>query len=502
MKKIFFLILISSFFTVSSFSMGPFSGGKMIGNHPERMAISADSVALENEFVKIMANSTACSNAKNPGFGTRVIVALEQITIESSNGKIRLNRGNVAAFLPGESYKTPVGTYFEVAFKTNHPPLKSPEEWIEPLKNTIVYEDSQIRVFEERLAPGDTRELHSHAQRVVVRLNNVQLTDPRTKPNGSPGGGIQVPNTVRFAEPMVHVVKNLSKDTPLFNVVIEFKLPVHAQSLPGFREYTYKQIDTVALKLYVKNPAGFNNNTSYPTIVFFFGGGWNTGKVSQFEPHANYFASHGMITILADYRVKSRHQTTPFDAVADAKSAIRYLRQNSAYLQIDTSRIVASGGSAGGHLAAATATVPGLNNATDNLKISCKPNALVLFNPVFDNGPSAYGNERFGERYLEISPMHNIKQGTPPTIAFLGTKDDLIPVETARLYKKKMEEAGCRCDLFLYEGQKHGFFNYRDRTPEGSRYFRETVLQADLFLESIGYLTGKPTIEAFIQQQP
>jgi hypothetical protein len=196
----------------------------MTGNHPGRQVNRADSVALENDYVKIMANSTACSKAQTPGFGTRIIVALDKLTIESSKGTIKLNRGNVSAFFAGESYKTPLGAYFEVAFKTNHPPLTSPDEWIEPLKNTIVYEDSQIRVFEERLAPGDTRELHSHAQRVVVRLNNVQLTDPRTKPNGSPGGGIQVPNTVRFAEPMVHVVKNLSKDTPLFNVVIEFKL--------------------------------------------------------------------------------------------------------------------------------------------------------------------------------------------------------------------------------------------------------------------------------------
>jgi len=223
MKKIFFLIIISAFFTVSSFSMGPFSGRKMIGNHPESLAISADSVALENDYVKIMANSVACSNPKTPGFGTRVIVALDNITIESNKGTIRLNRGNVAAFQSGDSYKTPLGVYFEIAFKINHPPLKEPDEWIEPLKNTIVYEDAQIRIFEERLAPGDTRELHSHAQRVVVRLNNVQLTDPRTKPNGSPGGGIQVSNTVKFAEPMVHVVKNLSKDTPLFNVVLEFK---------------------------------------------------------------------------------------------------------------------------------------------------------------------------------------------------------------------------------------------------------------------------------------
>jgi acetyl esterase/lipase len=283
-------------------------------------------------------------------------------------------------------------------------------------------------------------------------------------------------------------------------VFLLINLQVLSQPLPGFRASTYKQIDTVALKLYVKNPEGFGNKKNYPVIVFFFGGGWNSGKVSQFEPHANYFSSRGMIAVLADYRVKSRHQTTPFDAVADAKSVIRYLRQHAAQLRIDTSKIVASGGSAGGHLAAAAATVPGLNDASDNLKISCKPNALVLFNPVFDNGPSGYGSDRFGDRYLEISPMHNIKKGTPPTIAFLGTKDDLIPVETAQGYKQKMEEAGCRCDLFLYEDQKHGFFNYRDSSKEGSHYFSETVFQADLFLESLGYLTGKPTIRTFIIQ--
>ena len=190
----------------------------------ERISNPVDSVALENDYMKIMANSTACTNALTPGFGTRVFVALDELTIESSSGIKKLNRGNVAVFRANQSYKMPEGKYFEVAFKNNHPPLKSPDQWIEPVKNTIVYEDGQIRIFEERLAPGDTRELHSHAQRVVVRLNLVQLTDPRFKPNGSPGGGIQVPNTVKFAEPMMHVVKNLSKDTPLYNIVIEFKL--------------------------------------------------------------------------------------------------------------------------------------------------------------------------------------------------------------------------------------------------------------------------------------
>jgi hypothetical protein len=180
------------------------------------------SAVLDNAYVRVMQNTAACTAAYTPGFGTRVVVALTEMTIHSSRGSANLKRGEIAVFLAHESYTLPEGEFFEVAFKSNHPPAKGPEEWVEPLKNTMVYEDEEFRVFEERLAPGDTRELHSHAQRIVVRLNRVQLTDPRDHPEGTPGGGIQVPNTVRFAEPIVHVVRNLSA-IPLFNVVIELK---------------------------------------------------------------------------------------------------------------------------------------------------------------------------------------------------------------------------------------------------------------------------------------
>lgn len=182
-----------------------------------------DTAVIENEFVRVYKNTAACTAASTTGFGSRVIVALEKVKIKSSRGKIKLSRGNIAVFKEGEWYVIPKGAFFEVALKKNHPPLKQPEQWIEPLKNAMVYEDEQFRVFEERLAPGDDRELHSHAQRVVVRLNEVQLTDPRFYPNGQPGQGIQVPDTVRFAEPIVHAVRNLSK-IPLFNIVIEFKI--------------------------------------------------------------------------------------------------------------------------------------------------------------------------------------------------------------------------------------------------------------------------------------
>ncbi|MEP5341823.1 MAG: alpha/beta hydrolase [Algibacter sp.] len=257
-------------------------------------------------------------------------------------------------------------------------------------------------------------------------------------------------------------------------------------------EVIYKVVKKDTLKLQIYNPVNFSDDKEYPTIVFFFGGGWNGGSISQFESQALYFSSRGMISVLVDYRVKSRHKTTPFDAVRDAKSAMRFLRINAKKYCINTDKIVAAGGSAGGHLAAATTLLEELNEPNEDLSISTKVSALVLYNPVIDNSENGYGYERIGDRYLEISPMHNIKKGAPPTIFFLGTKDKLIPVSTAEDYKARMEAVGSRCDVITYKDQPHGFFNKGKQ--DADRCYIETTREADVFLESIGFLEGMPTL--------
>ena len=254
----------------------------------------------------------------------------------------------------------------------------------------------------------------------------------------------------------------------------------------------YKKVDTTQLYLTVYRSAIKETSKKTPVIIFFFGGGWNNGTVKQFEPQAKYFIQRGITCILADYRVKERQQSTPFESLKDAKSAIRFVREHVNELNIDPSKIIASGGSAGGHLAAATALTTDYNESTDNMSISCIPDALVLFNPVFDNGPGGYGYERVGDAYKNFSPLHNIKNGAPPTIVFLGEKDHLIPVETAKYYKKVMEKVKSRCDLFLYEGQGHGFFNYKNL-----EYYKKTVLETDTFLQSIGFVNKAPIVEIF-----
>ncbi|MCP5535959.1 MAG: alpha/beta hydrolase fold domain-containing protein [Akkermansiaceae bacterium] len=259
-----------------------------------------------------------------------------------------------------------------------------------------------------------------------------------------------------------------------------------AEPMPD-RRITYKKVGDGELKLHLFNPPGHKISDKTPAIVFFFGGGWNGGAPKQFYPQCAYFASRGLVAVSAEYRTYKSHKTSPRECVMDGKSAVRWLRSHAVELGIDPDKIAAGGGSAGGHVAATTGTVTGFNEKGEDTTVSCIPNALVLFNPVYDNGPKGYGYSRVKDYWKEFSPMHNLSKATPPTIVFLGTKDELIPVATAKEYQKRMKALGIRSDLHLYEGQPHGFFN--------KQKYQETVIETDKFLKELGFLKGEPTLK-------
>jgi acetyl esterase/lipase len=202
-----------------------------------------------------------------------------------------------------------------------------------------------------------------------------------------------------------------------------------------------------------------------------------------------------MVCVQVEYRLIAKgDKGAPIDCVYDAKSAMRWVRGHAGELGIDPKRIGAGGGSAGGHLAAFVGMVEGLDDPQDDVKISPKANALVLFNPVFDNGPEqGWGHARVGERFKEFSPAHNISADDPPAIIFLGTQDKLIPVAVVERFKANMEKAGVRCEAIFYEGQGHGFFN----PGKGGKmqFYYETLLATDKFLASLGWLKGEPTLQ-------
>ena len=246
----------------------------------------------------------------------------------------------------------------------------------------------------------------------------------------------------------------------------------------------YKNTKEGELNLFVYKPSEFDIKKKYSCIVFFHGGGWNSGNPEQFQRQSRYFTSRGMVAVSVEYRIRNVHGTSPIQAMEDAKSAIRFIRSNAKLLSIDSNKIAAAGGSAGGHLAAVAGNIDLFDNSNEDLTISSKPNLLILYNPVLHNGRKW----PWIDNPSNASPYDNISKGAPPTIILTGTEDKIVPVELIKSYKKRMESIGSRCDLILYEGAEHAFFNRGDD-------FIDTVFQTDIFLKSNGYLLGPPTIK-------
>jgi len=258
------------------------------------------------------------------------------------------------------------------------------------------------------------------------------------------------------------------------------------------KDIVFKVTPQGELKLHVFSPKGEVQIAALrPCAVFFFGGGWKSGSYLQFVPHAEYLASRGIIAISADYRILNTHKTTPDKAVEDAKSAIRWVRGHATELGIDPDKIIAGGGSAGGHLAACTALVKAYDAESDDKSISAVPNAMVLFNPAM-NIATLFKQRDTGDSPINlemaeaITPNSFVAKDTPPAILFFGTADKLKAGGDE--YVKKAREIGLRAEMWTAADMPHGFFN---REP----WIQVTTRKMDEYLISLGYLGGDPLVK-------
>ena len=251
------------------------------------------------------------------------------------------------------------------------------------------------------------------------------------------------------------------------------------------REYIYKKASGIDLKLWIYSP--INKEVKTPAILFFFGGGFRNGSPEQFTFQARYFANRGIAGIVVDYRVKNRNNVKPIDCLSDAKAAIQWVRKNAKDLNIDPNKIIASGGSAGGYLAAASyfvdKKVVGNSDTTNE-----KPNALILFNPGGMDMPKVNEDAfmiRFGALRKDVNLIDLIGMNAPPTLILHGDVDKIVDISTVKNFTKKMNTSGHKCELKEYKNKPHGFFNF-GRSNNGPFY--NTLSVADNFLIENGFL--------------
>jgi acetyl esterase/lipase len=284
--------------------------------------------------------------------------------------------------------------------------------------------------------------------------------------------------------------------------------PLH---INGAKPFVYKTVGNIDLRLHVFSLPERKARTKSPAVVFFYGGGFVFGDIRRYQTQATHLALRGLVTVLVDYRVKCRYpSTTIMDEIADAKSAMRWVRGHAGELGIDPSRIAAVGSSAGGLLASAAALTPGFDDLKDDKKIDPRPNALILYNPGLDTGsPEAVARlaksqgKAEADHGLEMSPLHHLDRGLPPTIIFQGTADIAAIRGPVADFCKRAVALKDRCDVVYYAGAPHGFTEvwipldndtwsalgkHASQRLNAERWAEDTSRRTDGFLAKLGWL--------------
>ncbi len=255
-------------------------------------------------------------------------------------------------------------------------------------------------------------------------------------------------------------------------------VPENPDKIDGARSFVYKKVDDIKLRLHVFGSAS-DQLVPKPLIVFFFGGGFKHGSVAQFVPHCKLLANLGMISVVADYRVKLRHGTTPAEAIEDGIDAILWLRSKSSELNFNANKVIAGGGSSGGYLAAVAAHFDVDPGSKD---LGSRPNALALFNPGLGYPKNKW---RFSDGFEKYSPYMNLDDNSVPTFIVHGKDDSVVPYLHAEKYCEKLKDLGGYCELHGYDNAEHAFFNLNKHQ---GRYYRDTTSKLVEFLQMNNYL--------------
>ena len=222
-----------------------------------------------------------------------------------------------------------------------------------------------------------------------------------------------------------------------------------------YRETVDAHGNPVELSLDIYRPRG-DVATSRPATVWMHGGFFRGGDKSQGDGFATLSARYGQVGVAIDYRVRPDATgwrdmyLASLDAYDDATAAIQWLQQHAADYGIDPDAIFASGFSAGAVTAYNLAYLPGQRGPEQSLIAAAFPESGLLYTPP--------------------------ERGEPPTMAFHGTNDGLLPYDNVASLCPQAARVDVPCELLTYQGIGHGVGSGADRLRRSSAFAAEHVL--------------------------
>jgi acetyl esterase/lipase len=256
---------------------------------------------------------------------------------------------------------------------------------------------------------------------------------------------------------------------------------------------TYQLANQYEAKLDLYLPR--NGEKPAPTLIYIHGGGWVGGTKESVALRLLPYMKLGMAVVNVEYRL-ARVSLAPA-AVADCRCALRWVIEHAAEHGFDTSRIVVTGGSAGGHLALMTGVLDpkaGLDNECPGEK-PLQVAAILNFYGITDvadllSGPNqkSYAVAWLGSLAntvvvaQRVSPLTYVRKGLPPILTIHGDADPTVPYEHAVRLQLALDKAGVPNQLLTIPGGKHGGF-----TNEETLTIQRTI---DAFLSKHGVLRG------------
>jgi acetyl esterase len=232
----------------------------------------------------------------------------------------------------------------------------------------------------------------------------------------------------------------------------------------------------IPVRLY-KSKKG-RSNLARPIVMFFHGGGWILGGLDTSEEPLRLLCDlSGSVVVSVEYRLAPEY-TFPA-GLEDCYAATAWAADNAEALGGDPRKLVVSGESAGGNLAAATSML-----ARQRKGPGIAYQILIYPNVDMQRDMSRFADSEFGPTPAElewitglylprkgdtknplVSPLVGDLRGLPPALIFTAENDPLKEQDQA--YAKKLRKAGVRARTVDYPGAIHGFWNFPSHFDSG-----------------------------------